>query len=219
MAGVGQMRSKAQFVKNVPIPAGAGMKDNYVALLSGWGNLKKKGGGRTLEAGELVINKTYEFLCRFSNALNDGMDNGVLLVIENNTYTINDYWKDEERNFYYKFNLNKSEEQITISSGSGGESIPMEIPSITLTASTTLTDAHAYPNAHVIVNGASQDIDLTINPVTRDENTFVIVCVNNDNRVRVLPSSGTINGGSEYELAAWEGKSFKCTDGNIITLS
>lgn len=218
MAGVGQMRSKAQFVKNVPTPAGAGMKDNYVALLSGWGNLKKKGGGRTLEAGELVINKTYEFLCRFSNALNDGMDNGVLLVIEDNTYTINDYWKDEERNFYYKFNLNKSEEQITVSSGSG-ESIPTEMASVTLTASANAQTSHAYPTNYIILSGASGEVDYTINPVTHDEKTFIITCVDATHRVRVLPSSGTINGGTEYEMFAWEGKSFYCTDGNIITLS
>lgn len=212
----GQMRSKAQFVSNVPVPAGAGFKDVYVSLFTTWGHLRKKSGGRRLESGEIIIESSHEYTTRFANVLDAGLNNQVKAIIDGKTYTINDYWQEDEKNFYYKFNLNKSEDQITVSSSGGGETIPMEIGSVAIAANTTALEAHAYPENYVLLNGASQAVDYTINPVTHNEKTFIITCVSNAFRVRVLPASGTINGTTEYEMVAWEGRSFYCTGGNII---
>ena len=111
MAGVatGKMRSKATFMRNTPVPAGAGYKDVYTELFTTWGNLRKRTGGRRLQAGDIVIESTHEFTCRLSSVLDAGINTKVVVVIDGKTYTIADFWQEDEKNFYYKFSLNKTE--------------------------------------------------------------------------------------------------------------
>lgn len=108
MASVGNMRSLATFKKNQPIQAGAGQKDNYVTLFSVYGELNKNIGSRRLDAGEVVISSSHRFRCRFANELNAGLDKKCKVVINNITYTIDGWQREDERNFYYNFQLNET---------------------------------------------------------------------------------------------------------------
>lgn len=105
----GKMRSKAVFMQNTPVASGAGFKDVYTELFTTWGHLRKRTGGRRLQAGDIVIESTHEYTCRLANVLDAGLTSSVVVVIDGKTYTIADFWQEDEKNFYYKFSLNKTE--------------------------------------------------------------------------------------------------------------
>src|SRR5690349_13424881 len=52
----------------------------------------------------------------------------------------------------------------------------------------------------ILLDGSEGPVDYTINPSTMNRRTFRIKCIDNTNRCRVIPSSGTIDGMQEKEF-------------------
>jgi hypothetical protein len=211
---VGSQRSRATFINNTPLPVGAGQKDVYSALFTTYLNLRKRSGSRLDDSGELVISKAYEAVGRFASVL-DGINKSTKVVIDNRTFTITDWDLIDERKFYYKFQFTQSDVPITITPS--GE-ILVDMPNITIFNSRSAITSDAFPTNYIFLNGSSNPVDFTIDPVAMDLKTFKMTCEDNTNRVRVLPASGTINGSSEYEFGLNEEKAFYCKNGNIIVV-
>lgn len=99
---IGDMRQTGTFRKNTPAPnQSGGSDDHYADLLTCRGRLRKLKGGKANEDGEIVINKGYEWICRYQSAI--VIDTDTCLVIGGIFYRINDYEKIEELNHFYRF--------------------------------------------------------------------------------------------------------------------
>jgi hypothetical protein len=76
-------------------------------------------------------------------------------------------------------------------------------PVLSLT-SVTYTSNQSAQNSDrgkvIFLDGSSNAVTYTINPSSFSNNVFIIYCLNASNTVKVAPSSGTINGSSEYQL-------------------
>lgn len=106
MVPIGQMRSVVKFEKNTPVDTDSGGQiDSYTELLTTYGHLKKKGGGRSQEEGDVFLNSTYELTCRFQTALDNQLNTSVRAVINNKFFTIHSFEQIDEKRFYYKFIL------------------------------------------------------------------------------------------------------------------
>ena len=98
----GEMRQTGTFRKNTPVPNGSGgFTDSYTDLLTCRGRLRKIKGNRALEQGATVINKNYEWICRYQSAL--VVNTGLELVINGQVYRINDWEMVDEIPHWVRF--------------------------------------------------------------------------------------------------------------------
>lgn len=71
----GEMRSSGTFLKNIPISNDSGgQSDNFTTVLTCRGRLRQNSGKKSLEQGEIVQDKTFEWVCRFQAAIVIGAD-------------------------------------------------------------------------------------------------------------------------------------------------
>jgi head-tail adaptor len=105
---VGRLRQKVLFEKNSPINvATGGQVDNYSPLVTTFGYLRKKSGFRTLEGSSLVMNSTHELRCRYQQKLNE-IDSSVRVVIGYRFFTVDSWEKEDEKSFWYIFQLKET---------------------------------------------------------------------------------------------------------------
>lgn len=99
---IGGMRQKGTLRKNIPvIDQSGGSSDNYTDILTCRGKLTKLKGGKSLEQGDVVIGKGYEWICRFQPAI--VIDADTAWLISGQYYRISDYEKVDELNHFYRF--------------------------------------------------------------------------------------------------------------------
>lgn len=99
---IGDMRQKGTLRKNIPLLNGSGgSSDNYVDILTCRGRLRKQKGNKALEQGDFVINKGYEWICRFQTGI--VIDTDTAWEIGGQFYRINDFEKIDELNHFYRF--------------------------------------------------------------------------------------------------------------------
>lgn len=101
---IGLFRKSVAFRKTTPVADDSGGEaDVWSTFLTTRGYLKKLNGNRTLEAGELVMNSTYELWVRFQSALAAEVKPSLRAIIDGKNYTCHDAEVIAERNSYYKF--------------------------------------------------------------------------------------------------------------------
>lgn len=99
---IGDMRQKGTLMQNNPVADGSGgFSDNFAGVLTCRGRLTKLKGGKALENGDFVINKGYEWICRFQ--LGIVVDTDTAWQINGQMYRINDFEKMDEINHFYRF--------------------------------------------------------------------------------------------------------------------
>lgn len=109
MITTGQLRQVVKFEKNNPASTDTGgQTEAYVELLTTRGYLKSRSAGRSLVASQLLALSSHELVCRFQTALENALDSSVRVVINNQFYTIADWRQDEEKRYYYVFQLNSA---------------------------------------------------------------------------------------------------------------
>jgi hypothetical protein len=82
--------------------------DNYVEFCTTRGRLTSRSGSRSLDAGELLVFSSHELICRFEQDLANGIDSSVRVVIDNRFFTVTSWELIDEKNFYYRFQMNES---------------------------------------------------------------------------------------------------------------
>lgn len=99
---IGDMRQTGTLRKNTPVAdQSGGSSDDYADVLTCRGRLRKLKGSKGLEDGDVVINKGYEWICRFQSAI--VIDADTAWLIAGVYYRISDYEKIDELNHFYRF--------------------------------------------------------------------------------------------------------------------
>lgn len=99
---IGDMRQKGVLRQNTPISdQSGGSSDNYADVLTCRGRLRKLKGNKTLEQGDIVFNKGYEWVCRFQTGI--VIDSDTAWLISGQYYKIADFEKVDEINHFYRF--------------------------------------------------------------------------------------------------------------------
>lgn len=110
---VGNMREVCTLCLNAPANQGAGAVDNYGALLTTRGQLSRSSGNRSLTFGEIQGNSSYILTVRHQQAIESNIVISAKWLINNDFYTIESWEKVGQRDFYYRFVLNKKEAVFT----------------------------------------------------------------------------------------------------------
>lgn len=84
---------------------GLGAKDNYVLAATTRGYLKKGGGSRTSQGGDIAINDNWTLIVRKQDAITSNLRVDNKWRISNRTFTVQSWEDIEEDGFYYKFTL------------------------------------------------------------------------------------------------------------------
>lgn len=106
---IGDMRSRAQFQNNAPIANGSGgFDDSYTTFYTCSGRLLQQSGSRRNENMELVRNRNFEFVCRFTVTLSGNINTNTRLLIGADTYLIVNFELVDNRNHWYQFILSKN---------------------------------------------------------------------------------------------------------------
>jgi len=106
---IGDSRQVVTLCLNAATSQGAGGTDNYGALVTTRGKLAKSSGNRGLLSGEIEGNSSYTLTVRYQQAIAFNTSISAKWLIDNVFYTITSWDKVGERDFYYKFQLNKKE--------------------------------------------------------------------------------------------------------------
>lgn len=100
------MRSRVVFYINTPTPLGQGQSDDYSPDIETRGMLRKAGGNRNLQWGEISTEDSYELICRFQSALESRLASNGKVIVDGKEYTINTWEKIDQIKHVYKFKLN-----------------------------------------------------------------------------------------------------------------
>lgn len=106
---IGNMREVCTLCLNAPSNQGAGAVDNYGALLTTRGQLSRSSGNRSLTFGDIQGNSSFTLTVRHQQAIESNIVISAKWLINNDFYTIESWEKVGQRDFYYKFALNKKE--------------------------------------------------------------------------------------------------------------
>jgi hypothetical protein len=102
---IGEMRQKGTFRNNNPVKnTSGGADDNYADVLTCRGRFQQQKASKTLEQGEIVQNKGFEWICRFQAAIAINEDS--IWVIGGTTYRISSWEKVDQMPHFYRFILN-----------------------------------------------------------------------------------------------------------------
>lgn len=97
-ARIGDMRSKAEFQSNAPIADGAGgFTDNFTTFYTCRGRLQQIDGRRSEEVMEIVRNKKFELVVRYSTELFPQLTVGTRVLIGTTVYTIDTFELVEQK--------------------------------------------------------------------------------------------------------------------------
>lgn len=101
---IGDMRQSGTLRQNTPVDdQSGGQADNYADVLTCRGRLRKLKGNKSLEDADVVINKGYEWVCRFQAGI--VVDKDSAWVIAGVFYRISDFEKVDEIPHFYRFIL------------------------------------------------------------------------------------------------------------------
>jgi hypothetical protein len=101
---IGEMRSSGTFRKNTPVAnTSGGFSDNYTDVLSCRGRFRQHRGNKSIEQGDVVQNKGYEWVCRFQQGIVIDVDS--VWVIKGQSYRVTNWEKVDEINHWYVFTL------------------------------------------------------------------------------------------------------------------
>ena len=101
---IGEMRQSGTLRKNNPVNnTSGGQSDNYSDVLTCRGRFRQRSANKSLEQGDIVQNKTFEWVCRFQAAIVLDVDSA--WVIGGVYYRITSWEKVEQMPHFYKFIL------------------------------------------------------------------------------------------------------------------
>lgn len=101
---IGDMRQSGILRQNTPVPdQSGGQTDNYADVLRCRGRFRHLKGNTSLEQGDVVQNRGYEWVCRFQAAVT--INPATAWVIGGVYYRISDWYKIDEVNHFYRFIL------------------------------------------------------------------------------------------------------------------
>lgn len=101
---IGQMRQSGTLRKNNPLNnTSGGQSDNYSDVLTCRGKLTQRSASKTLEQGDIVQNKGFEWICRFQGAIVLDVDSA--WVIGGVYYRIASWEKVDQMPHFYRFIL------------------------------------------------------------------------------------------------------------------
>lgn len=102
---IGEMKQKGTFRNNNPIAnTSGGRDDNYIDVLTCRGRFRQQNASKSLEQGEIVQNKGFEWVCRFQSAIAINTDS--IWVIDGQMYRISSWEKVDQSPHFYRFILN-----------------------------------------------------------------------------------------------------------------
>lgn len=105
----GDMRSSVIFQKSIPTSDGAGGQvDNYTTFYTCRGRLRQSSGRRSDEQMELVRNKTMELIVRYTTTIADNLDETTRIIINGDTYMVQNFELVDEIPHWYKFTIAKN---------------------------------------------------------------------------------------------------------------
>lgn len=101
---IGEMKQSGVLRQNTPVlDQSGGQTDNYADVLSCRGRFRHLKGSKSMEQGDIVQNKGYEWVCRFQTGIVLNADTA--WVIAGIYYRISDFYKIDEANHFYRFIL------------------------------------------------------------------------------------------------------------------
>lgn len=105
---IGDLKKTVTFKVNTPVASTTGgFTDSFSTLLTTKGHLRKKGGSRSLQSGEIEINDLWQLTVRYQSTLETSLSQSVIVEIDSRVFTVQAWEKLEEKNFYYLINLNE----------------------------------------------------------------------------------------------------------------
>lgn len=106
---VGKMKTAVSFYTNTPAAQGQGNKDNYNLLVSTKGYLRKSGGNRAFSLGDISTESTYLLTIRYQAVIEQNLGASVKIISGGFWYTIENWKKEDERNDFIEFTLNRKD--------------------------------------------------------------------------------------------------------------
>lgn len=111
--GVGELRQIGTLWQNHPERVGAGFRDSWYYLgdpntgapLVVRGKLTELRSGRSMTAGDITLNSTHEWLCRFGTIIQNAISKDAKWEINSRTFVIDSYKLVDEKKRYYSFKL------------------------------------------------------------------------------------------------------------------
>lgn len=101
---IGELRQIGILRRNAPVANDSGGYDDaYTDVLTCRGRLRQQSGRKAMEQGEIVQNKSWEWLCRFQTAIVIDVDS--VWSIGGQIYRINDWEKVDQLPHWYRFTL------------------------------------------------------------------------------------------------------------------
>lgn len=101
----GEMRSRGNFLKNTPVANNSGgFDDDFAIVLTCRGRLRQNHGKKSMEQGEIVQDKTFEWVCRYQAAI--AIDADSAWMIDGQQYRISNWELVNQIPEWYRFTLN-----------------------------------------------------------------------------------------------------------------
>jgi len=102
---IGEMRQTGTFRKNTPVNnLSGGQDDHYTDVCTCRGRFRQRSANKNLEQGDIVQNKSFEWVCRFQSAIVIDADSA--WVIGGVYYRISSWEKVDQQPHFYQFILN-----------------------------------------------------------------------------------------------------------------
>lgn len=102
---IGDMKQTGTLRKNNPINnVSGGQNDNYSDVLTCRGRFRQRSASKSLEQGDIVQNKSFEWICRFQTGI--VLDPDSTWVIGGVYYRISAWEKVDQMPHFYRFILN-----------------------------------------------------------------------------------------------------------------
>ena len=102
---IGEMRQSGTLRKNNPVNnASGGQNDNYTDVLTCRGRFRQRSANKSLEQGDIVQNKSFEWIIRYQSAVVLDVDSA--WVIGGTYYRIASWEKVDQMPHFYRFILN-----------------------------------------------------------------------------------------------------------------
>lgn len=109
---IAEMRERGSLQNNSGSVYGHGTKE-YFQEVSGLGDvrgrLRKLGGSRVSDFGEVTFNNRWEWIVRYETAIETALQKSSRWVIDNRFFTIESYELMDNRKFFYRFVLTEKE--------------------------------------------------------------------------------------------------------------
>lgn len=109
---IAELRERGSLQNTTSVAAGFGQKEVY-SEVSGLGDvrgrLRKLGGSRRNDFGEVSFSNRWEWIVRFEAAIENNLFKNSRWVIDNRFFTVDSYELMDNRRFFYRFILTEKE--------------------------------------------------------------------------------------------------------------